>query len=140
MTRKLTLLTILLVAGAVFVGSMEASRAQEGPALMSVHLFNLPSNAREVDLVNMSHDLNQVIADIGFPNAGYKLFRVSGNNALDYNYLWEGTWPSNAAYDEIHNSDQYKAAMEKHRALMDAIRDGQRFNRYVEVTEGMAGR
>lgn len=139
MTRKLLLSAVVLLAGAAIVLPLEAYLAQDGPAIKSVHMMNLPSNAREVDVANMVAELNQAIADAGYSNAGYKLWRVAGNQNADLAYLWEGTWPSSAAYDEIHDSEPYKAAMEKHRAIVEAISADQRFFRYVEVTPEMAG-
>jgi hypothetical protein len=139
MTRKLLLAVTLLLAGAAFVIPLDAHRSQDGPAIKSVHMMNLPSNAREVDVANMVADFNEAIADAGYPSAGYKLWRVAGNQNADLAYLWEGTWPSAAAYDEIHDSEPYKAAMEKHRAVVEAISANQRYYRYIEVTPEMAG-
>jgi hypothetical protein len=139
MTRKLLLATMLVLAGAAFAGPMHADRAQDGPAIKSIHMMNLPSNAREVDVANMVTDLNEAIADAGYADAGYKLWRISGGQNADHAYLWEGTWPSSSAYDAIHDSEPYKAAMGRHRAIVEGVAADQRFFRYVEVTPEMAG-
>jgi hypothetical protein len=78
-------------------------------------------------------DINAAIAEIGYPNAGYRVFKVQSDSAAEYVYLWEGNWPSQGAYDVIHENEAYVAAFEAHRPVFDALADAHVYHRYVEV-------
>ncbi len=138
-------LRMMLLFCAVLLLSCSALREQEqvpndGPPLKSVHLLNLPSNVSESQLVSLLSEANKVISDMGYPGAGYRLWKVQGDSPVEHMYLWEGNWPSQAAYDTIHESEVFGSAFEKHADVYEALRDFQVYRRYSEVTAAVADR
>ncbi len=110
--------------------------ADPGPALKSLHLLNLPAEVSESQLASALEHINSAIAEVGYPGAGYTLFKVQSDTTAEYQYLWEGNWPSQAAYDVIHQNEAYTAAFEMHQALFDALAQAHVYHRYVEVRGG----
>lgn len=64
--------------------------------------------------------MNKAISEEGFPDAGYHLYKTTGNND-EYSYFLEGVWPDSAAYDKIHESEKWKAAAEKGKEMFEKI-------------------
>ena len=122
-------LAALLVAGV-------AATIPASPALKSHHLINLPASITEADVVEAFHDINAIIAEAGYPEAGYRLWKVTGEQTGEYTYLWEGNWPSQAAYDSIHAIPAYTETGGRHQSLWDALVADQVYNRYVEIPLG----
>jgi hypothetical protein len=106
------------------------------PALKSHHLFNLPAGITEADFVAVLRDMNSAVAEAGYPEAGYRLWKVTGEQAGEYAYLWEGNWPSQAAYDSIHNHAAYVAAADSVPSEFGIPQEAQVYNRYVEISLG----
>jgi hypothetical protein len=133
MLRRVFLLpacfAVLLVAGVT-------AKQRVSPALKSHHLFNLPATITEAEFAAVLGDLNSAIAEAGYPEAGYRLWKVTGEQVGDYTYLWEGNWPSQAAYDTIHDHAAYAAAIERIPSSFDAMEEAQIYNRYVEIPLG----
>jgi hypothetical protein len=61
------------------------------------------------------------------------LYKVSGKQAGDYNYMWEAAFPSGSVYDAVHKSPDFLAAIKKHPEV-EQLRKNEVYNRYVEVT------
>jgi len=57
--------------------------------------------------------INEAIDSIGYPDAGYKLWLVQSDSALDFRFMIEGYWPDQAIYDTIHNHELYKQATKR---------------------------
>lgn len=53
---------------------------------------------------------NAAIDEIGFPDAGYKLWIIQADTS-DIQFMVEGFWPDQEAYDIIHNHQLYRDAM-----------------------------
>jgi len=87
----------------------------------------------ESQLASVLADINAAITEIGYPDAGYTLFKVQSDTTAEYQYLWEGNWPSQATYDVIHENETYTAAFEAHQSVFDALADAHLYRRYVEV-------
>jgi hypothetical protein len=119
----------LLVAGI-------AAKQSESPALKSHHLLNLPVSITEADVVEAFTYVNSAIAEAGYPDAGYRLWKVTGEQAGEYTYLWEGNWPSQSAYDSIHNLSVYTETGTRHQAVFEALMEVEVYNRYVEIPLG----
>jgi len=122
-------LVVLLVAGVAATQSVS-------PALKSHHLLNLPASITEADVVAAFQDANSAIAEAGYPGAGYRLWKITGEQAGEYAYLWEGNWPSQEAYRSIHDYAGYTAAMGRHQSVVNALAEDQVYNRYVEIPLG----
>ena len=106
----------------------------EGPALKSVHLLNLPPDISESQLASALSELNKAISELGYPGSGYRLWKVQGDSDAEYMYLWEGNWPSQAAYDVIHESEAWHNVIERHQAMFETLIDVHVYQRYSEVT------
>jgi predicted ester cyclase len=107
--------------------------AKEDPALKSVHLLNLPQGVSDSRIVSALHEINKVISDLGYPAAGYRLWKVNGDITTGYMYLWEGVWPSQAAYDVIHKNEDYLNALSPYEAMFQKVMDDQVYQRYSQV-------
>ena len=111
----------------------------EGPALKSVHLLNLPSDISDTQFVSALSMVNEAISELGYPGAGYLVWKVQVDSTAEYMYLFEGNWPSQAVYDAIHESEAYKNAVEQTKAMFQALKD-QVYRRYSEVTTASTNR
>ncbi|CAL65954.1 cupin domain-containing protein [Christiangramia forsetii] len=86
----------------------------------SLHLFELPEGVGEKQLNDYLKEMNKAISDEGYPEAGYHLYKITDENK-EYKYFMEGIWPDSATYDKIHNSEKWKAAAEKGKAMFEKI-------------------
>ena len=123
------LLLILLVA---ILGTKP--HGQEPPpaeAFKAVHLVTLTSADAATMLAALA-DVNAAVAEAGHPEIQYRLYKVVGKQAGDYNYMWESSWPSGAIYDRVHKSAAWQAATKKH-PEMERLMKNEVYNRYVEV-------
>ncbi len=133
-----TTLAGCLIGALVFASGFAAGRTvEDGRATKSHHLFNLPSSVSEADLADALRMMNTAVADAGHPEAGYSLWKVAGEQAGEYAYLFEGNWPSQEAYDAIHESEAWQNAVEEF-VEHEAIRPLEVYNRYVEIPVGTA--
>ena len=112
----------------------------EGPPLKSVHLLNLSSEIIESQYVSALSELNKAISDLGYPDSGYRLWKVQGDSDTEYIYLMEGNWPSQAAYDKIHESEIYLNAVELFQANEKLKDIEQVYLRYSEVAKAVTNR
>lgn len=112
-----------------------AAFAQEAPPegpFRAVHLVGLKSPAEVATLQAALEDMNRAIADAGYPNIRYRLYKVVGKQNGNYNYLWESSWPGGDVYNRVHKGEDWLAATKKH-PEMDALMKDEVYNRYVEV-------
>jgi hypothetical protein len=106
-------------------------------AIKSHHLFNLPETLSEDQFAGMLQELNEAIAKAGYEHAGYRFWKVAGEQTGEYQYLWEGQWPSQEAYDAIHSHPEYEAAVARTQSRYDMLAEaGHVYNRYVEIPVG----
>ena len=64
------------------------------------------------DILRAFQNYNDAIAEIGYPDAGYKLWIIQEDTS-DIRFMVEGLWPDQDKYTEIHEHDLYKAAAEQ---------------------------
>jgi hypothetical protein len=64
--------------------------------------------------------MNEAIDEIGYPDAGYKLW-MRPSDTSDVRFMVEGLWPDQAAYDLIHNHQLYIDAMTANATAMDGL-------------------
>jgi hypothetical protein len=57
--------------------------------------------------------INKVIDEIGYPDAGYKMWEVISDDNLEFRFMVEGYWPDKKTYDLIHENELYKEATSK---------------------------
>jgi hypothetical protein len=96
----------------------------------SFHLIDSTLNVSEVELVKVLNDVNNVIAELGYPGAGYYLWKVQKDTIMQYRYMINGYWPDKAAYDSIHHSEAYKSAWDKHSEFLEPMRPQSVYRRY----------
>jgi hypothetical protein len=85
-----------LVAVAMLLAlPVTAAFPQEPPAttgpFKSVHLVKL-TDAQVVRLQAALADLNAATAKAGYPETQYRLYKVTGKQSGNFNYLWESSW------------------------------------------------
>lgn len=131
--RAVILCACLLSTAAFIYAPGSAQSPSAAPALKSHHLFNFPEAMTEAELAGALQEINRAIADSGHPDAGYRLWRVTGEQAGGYSYLWEGVWPNQATYDAIHESESWKEAVERFRPMFERLEKSQVYNRFVEI-------
>ena len=140
--------TAILLATSILVGQadQDPQKAHDGNApLRSFHLFNLPPDVTEQQVLTVFSEVNRVIADLGYGDAGYRLWKVQtslveGKKAdYEYRYVWEGSWPNRAAYDAIHKNDLYKASWKPHLDLVKRLMSSEVYLRCSEIKANTEG-
>jgi hypothetical protein len=133
-----TFMILLAVVSILSLSSVNQLHAQQknndGPALMSIHLINVPS-AKEQEMAHIMTEFNKLFSILGFPEVKYQLWRVSGNQSGAYTHVWNSVWPNQDAYDKVHQNDDYKNLVEKHRQHVEVFISKETYNRYVQVED-----
>ena len=89
----------------------------------SLHLYDSTLNVSEVELAKVIDDFNDVIAELGYPGAGYLFWKVQNDSIMQYRYMMLSSWPDRAAYDSIHNSEAYNSVQEKYTEFFEPMRE-----------------
>lgn len=103
------------------------------PSNKSIHLFDLPADVAEADLAASLTETNGVIAELGYPGAGYYLYKTENADTKDYRYYFEGVWPSAEAYTKIHEAPEFVAVSKKSEAMYNKIEAVQIYRRMSRV-------
>lgn len=122
---------VALLALAFITGFTTGRTVDDGPALKSLHLLNLPDGVSEEDLAAALTAMNKAIREAGH-HGGYRLWKVTGEQAGEYGYMWEGNWPSQEAYDAIHQLEAYQQP-DFGGVDYEVIGPLEVYNRYVEI-------
>jgi hypothetical protein len=101
---------------------------------MSMHLINIPP-AKEQEMAKIMTEFNKLFLILGFQNVEYQLWRVNGNQTGGYTHVWNSVWPNQDAYDKVHQNDDYKNLVEKHRQYVESIVSQEIYNRYIQVED-----
>lgn len=137
--------TWMLEDGGWKILDYHSSLPSPAPAtLKSVHLINLPPGTTESELVADLRRLNAGVWEAGYRSAGYDLWRLASSQSPEstptgFEFIMEGLWPDQGAYDGIHESEAFLAALETLGDVFDRITPGQRYSRYVQVEVGGPG-
>lgn len=99
----------------------------------SIHLFDLPEGVTEAEWSAALAEMNGVVAELGYPGAGYYLYKTENADTKDYRYYFEGVWPSAEAYAKIHEDPAWIAASEKLGPMYDKIRAVEIYRRMNRV-------
>jgi hypothetical protein len=136
----------LLVLGALAAPSVLTSSGGQtvDGALRSVTLFNLPEGVSEGAFVDAFRGLNEAVHSTGHIDAGYSLFkvvqaRVEDAPPIGRDYILIGHWPSQAVYDEIHESAAYVEAGERYGQVFAALEQERQYSRYEALSVGGPG-
>lgn len=113
-----------------------ALSSHPGTQLKSVHLFSLTWDVEEALIINALQELNEAVAEVGYPEYGYRLWEVSADHEGDYTHLLEGTWPNQEIYDEIHRAEVFQRTATRVAPLLESLILGRLYNRYTEISLG----
>lgn len=102
-------------------------------ATRSIHLFDLPEGVTEAEWSAALAELNSLVKDLGYPGAGYHMYKTENPDIKDYRYFFEGVWPSEEAYTKIHEDPSWKAASEKFGPMYDKIKAVEIYRRMNRV-------
>ena len=130
--RHVTSLILHLCLITAFAAPALAQDAPPKEAFKAVHLVNLKSPADVAALQAAIADLNKAMANAGYRDIKYRLYKVTGKQAGAYGYLWESSWPGGDVYDKVHKNAEWIASSQKHPEI-DALMKDEVYNRYVEV-------
>ena len=79
--------------------------------LKSVSFFQDTVGHDPLVLLKTFTTMNEAIDEIGYPDAGYKVWLIQSDTS-DVRFLLEGFWPNQDVYNEIHDHQLYKEAYE----------------------------
>lgn len=99
----------------------------------SLHLFDLPAGVTEAEWSAALREANSVIADMGYANTGYFLYKTEGDEPAEYRYFFEGVWPSAEVYTAVHENPAWIAASEKSSSLYEKIQAVELYRRVNRV-------
>ena len=132
--QRILFLIVCSLALVAFVGCQKSPEPDSTvPSLKPVHLFNLPSDISEAELLSILDAFNQVFNELGHPDICYRLWKVQGEQIGNYTYLWESTWPDRATYNEVHEADVYRTVIEQYRKTLEAALKDQVYNQYTDL-------
>ena len=105
-----------------------------GPKLLALHRFNLPSTAAEQQLAGILNDFTEAVGHAGHPETAYALWKVTGEQAGEFAYVFGSLWADQAAYDAAHEHADFQAVMETHEAAYQGLITEEVYNRYERLT------
>ncbi len=108
-------------------------RASAPAGYKSLHLFDLPQDMTEADLTSMFNKMNAAVERLGYPGAGYFLYKTLSNDAPNYRYYFEGVWPSEATYKAIYDDAAFKKAAEETNNTYQKIKAVEIYRKMVRV-------
>jgi|GEM_PF-345480 len=101
--------------------------------LKSTHLLKLENEEALNKLEMPIKEINDVLAEMGYPDCGYVIYKVNDDYESDYTHIMEGWWLSKENYDETHNHPKYKETFEKYRDLFVTAMEGQEYFRVEKM-------
>ena len=96
----------------------------------SLHLYDSTLNVSEVELAKVIDEVNNVIAELGYPGAGYLLWKVQNDSIMQYRFMILSSWPHKAAYDSIHKNEAYDSVLEKYTEFFESMTPQSIYRRY----------
>jgi len=136
---KFTMFFIIIVAFLIDVPStifgQEMTKKEENKVegFRTVHLVNLKSVENEAELVAISKDFNKVVAELGYQNIRYNIWKENGYREGQYKYIFESTWPDQETYDKVHKNDKFQVAWKTHWAEWQKLIKDDIYNRYIPL-------
>ncbi len=99
----------------------------------SIHIFDMPNGLTEAQWSDSIKEFNTVIADMGYPGAGYAFYKTTDSTVNTNRYYFEGLWPSDEGYEKIHEDPAYLAAAKKLDPLYAKIKAVEIYRRVEKV-------
>lgn len=99
----------------------------------SIHIFDMPNGLTEAQWSDGIKEFNTIIADMGYPGAGYAFYKTSDSTVKTNRYYFEGVWPSGEGYKKIHEDPLYIEAAKKMDPLYAKIKAVEIYRRLEKV-------
>lgn len=106
---------------------------QPSASTKSIHIFDMPNGLTEAQWSDSIKEFNTVIADMGYPGAGYAFYKTSDSAVKTNRYYFEGVWPSGEGYKKIHEDPLFLAAAKKVDPLYAKIKAVEIYRRVEKV-------
>jgi hypothetical protein len=101
--------------------------------LISTHLLKLENEETLKKLEEPLKEINNVLAEIGYPECGYLIYKVNADNKSDYTHVMEGWWMNQEVYELTHNDPKLKELYEKYRDLFENVLSGEAYFRMTKI-------
>ena len=101
--------------------------------LKSTHLLKLENEEAIKKLEQPLKEINETLAEMGYPECGYVIYKVNDDYESDYTHIMEGWWLCKEVYDETHNHAKYKALAEKYDDLFAGALQNQEYFRVEKM-------
>jgi quinol monooxygenase YgiN len=112
--------------------------ATAGPSFLALHLYNPGSDSAHEELLGGLSDLNEAVAEAGHPETRYAVWRVTGEQAGDYAYLFGSVWADRSTYDAVHGHEAYTTVMSALEESGVGPMEDETYNRYEELSPRVA--
>ena len=91
--------------------------------LKSLSFIDSLGTSTEADLLKVIQEVNSVISDsLGYPGAGYTLWKIQKDTIAKLRYLLQGSWPDSFAYKAIHEDPRFEAAWAEQEDITDPVK------------------
>ena len=101
--------------------------------LKSAHLLKLENEEILSKLKQPITEMNKLLADMGYPECGYVIYKVNDDYESEYTHIMEGSWLSKEVYDITHEDPRYQEAFEKYRDLFVDATQNQEYMRVEKL-------
>jgi len=124
---KKNILLIVFLAAIVLTATFCNTRKEEVQeidkipnTLQSVSYFQDTVGMDPQDLLTFFNKWNKAIDEIGYPDAGYKIWVIQEDTS-NINYMIEGHWPDQETYDKIHDHELYQKVYEENQDKFEGL-------------------
>jgi quinol monooxygenase YgiN len=122
---------LLGVPSAIFGQEMTKKEENKVEGFRTVHLVNLKSVENEAEFIAISNNFNEVVAELGYQNIRYNIWKESGYHEGQYKYIFESTWPDQETFDKVHKNEKFQAVWKTNKAVWDELIKEDTYNRYI---------
>ncbi len=134
--KKTILFSSIMILIMISISCSTQTQETEEPAkientLQSVSYFKDTVGYDPQLLLEAFTKTNAAIDEIGYPDAGYKLWIIQADTA-DIRFMVEGFWPDQEAYDIIHNHQLYQDATAADSNIWEGL-VSVKYHRFVKV-------
>jgi hypothetical protein len=134
-TKFFIIIVVFIIAIQSTVFGQEMTKIEENNVVgfRTVHLVNLKSVEDEAEFVAIADDFNKVVAELGYQNIRYNIWKETGDRGGHYKYVFESTWPDQETFDEVHEYEKFKVVWEKSYAKWKKMIEEDIYNRYIPL-------
>jgi len=127
---------LIVIISVISISCNDQTKEAEEPVkientLQSVSFFKDTVGNNPQLLLEAFSKINEAIDEIGYPNAGYKLWLIQ-SDTTDIRFMIEGFWTNQEVYDIIHDNQLYKDAMGAESGIWDGL-VSVKYNRFIKV-------